>query len=371
MIRRSSAVVPVFLLAAAGSSSAAERGGEEIYVATCASCHGVEGRGASASLTGLPIKPRDFTDCRRTTPEPDHDWHAVVVGGGPARGLSRLMPAFGEVLSESEQEAAVAYVRSFCPEPSWPRGDLNFPRPLVTEKAFVEDEVVLTGAVATRHGHASESYPIYESRLVYEQRFLKRQMFELVLPFGVVGTEDGTRQAGLGDIAVSLKSILVASKRTGSILSVGAEVQLPTGNKEKDLGTKGALIIEPFLAYGQALPWDSFLQVQTGAELPTKEDSDLENEGFVRAALGTTFAYRRFGRSFSPMVELVAFREIKRDATTSLNVVPQIQVSLSRRQHVLASLGGYIPTARDAKNPPKIMFYLLWDWFDGGLFESW
>jgi hypothetical protein len=32
--------------------------------------------------------------------------------------------------------------RSFCREPAWQRGELNFPRPLGTEKAFPEDEMV-------------------------------------------------------------------------------------------------------------------------------------------------------------------------------------------------------------------------------------
>ena len=364
MSKRPIALLPLILLAAANAAFAAERSGEEVYAATCANCHGVEGRGAPASLTGLLVKPRDFTDCRRATPEPDHDWHAVIVGGGPARGVNRMMPAFGEVLTEHDQEAVLGYVRGFCPEPDWPRGDLNFPRPQVTEKAFVEDEVLLTGAVATK------SPRNVDSRLIYEQRFLRRQQFELVIPFGVVRGADGSREAGIGDIAVALKSVLVASVASGTIASLGAEVALPTGNQDKGLG-RGVVVVEPFLALGQALPWSSFLHVQTGAEIPTKEGSGVETEGFLRTALGTIFSYQRFGRSFSPMIEAIAFRELTGGAVTSLDLVPQLQVSLSRRQHVLASLGGSIPTLNRADRTPQVMCYLLWDWFDGGLFEAW
>ena len=30
----------------------------------------------------------------------------------------------------------VETLRSFCKEPGWPRGEMNFPRALMTEKAF-------------------------------------------------------------------------------------------------------------------------------------------------------------------------------------------------------------------------------------------
>jgi hypothetical protein len=48
-----------------------------------------------------------------------------------------------------------------------------------------------------------------------------------------------------------------------------------------------------------------------------------------------------------------------------------MQVSLSRRQHVLACLGAILPTLNRADRSPQIMAYLLWDWFDGGLLQGW
>ena len=366
MSKRLTASLPLILLALAASSAAwaSGRSGEDIFAATCASCHGSDGRGAPASQTGLSIKPRDFTDCQATNREPDHDWHAVIVEGGPSRGFHRLMPAFGEVLSEPEQEAVLAYVRGFCPDAKWPRGDLNFPRPIVTEKAFVEDELVLTGAVATRAPRN------VDSKLVYEQRFLRRQQFEIGVPFGVARMADGSHEGGIGDVAFALKSLLVGNVDSGTVFSIGAEAAFPTGNKDKGFG-KGVVVCEPFLAMGQALPWTSFLHMQAGAEIPAKETTGVENEGFVRTALGSTFINGRFGRAFTPMVEAIAFRELTSGATTSLDVVPQVQMSLSRRQHILASLGGNFPTLNRQGRGPQVMFYVLWDWVDGGLFEAW
>jgi hypothetical protein len=356
--------LPILLVIAASSAFGAGRTGEDIFQATCASCHGSDGRGASPAQTGLTVQPLDFTNCRRTNREPDHDWHAVIAEGGPARGFHRMMPAFGEILPEAEQETVLDYVRGFCADPAFPRGDLNFPRPLVTEKAFVEDEFVLSTAVATRGPHN------VDSKLVYEQRFLRRQQFEIIVPFGVAKLEDGSREAGIGDIAAGLKTVLVASLRTGSILSIAGEVALPTGNKDKGFG-KGVVRVEPFLSFGQSLPWNSFLHLQGGAEIPTKEASGVELEGFLRAALGTSIVNGKFGRTFSPIVEGVAFRELASGATTSLDVVPQVQISVSRRQHILASLGANIPALNREGRDVAAMAYVLWDWFDGGLSQGW
>lgn len=361
-----SLLVGVILLSTqiASVALAAGRSGEEIFATTCAACHGADGRGASVSRTGLNIQLLDFTDCSRTNREPDQDWHAVIAEGGPARGFSRLMPAFGEVLSGPEQEAVLDYVRGFCVDPVWPRGDLNFPRALVTEKAFIEDEVVVTSAMATR------SPRNVGSKMVFETRFLRRQQFEMVVPFGIARMPDGNRAAGIGDIAVGVKSMLVANRSTGSVLSVAGEIVLPTGNKDKGFG-KGVVLFEPFVAYGQVLPADAFMHLQAGVEIPTKEAAGVETEGFARAALGRTFVQGAYGRSWSPILEASAIRELASGATLSLDLVPQMQISLSRRQHILASVGGSIPVLAREGRSSQVMFYLLWDYADGGLFQAW
>jgi hypothetical protein len=209
-----------------------------------------------------------------------------------------------------------------------------------------------------------------DSKLVYEQRFLRRWQCEVIVPFGVARGADGSREAGIGDLAAGAKTVLVASRDTGTILSIAGEAALPTGNKDKGFG-RGVVVFEPFMSLGQSLPLDFFLHLQTGAEIPAKESSGVETEGFVRTALGRTFAWGKFGRSFTPMVEAVAFRELKGGVPTSLDLVPQMQVSLSRRQHILASVGASFPTMNREDRSPQAMFYVLWDWFDGGLFEAW
>src|SRR5688572_31455843 len=109
------------------------RSGEELYRFACAACHGADGTGAPQSQVGFDDPVPDFTDCSFNTPEAAADWLAIAHDGGPVRAFSKRMPAFGSALTVAELERTVAYVRGFCEDRAWPRGDLNFPRALVTE----------------------------------------------------------------------------------------------------------------------------------------------------------------------------------------------------------------------------------------------
>ena len=48
-----------------------------------------------------------------------------------------------------------------------------------------------------------------------------------------------------------------------------------------------------------------------------------------------------------------------------------MQVSLSKRQHILASAGVRMPVNNTAGRNTQVVFYVLWDWFDGGLRDGW
>ena len=65
---------------------------------------------------------------------------ATITNGGRGRGFSRIMPAFGDELTSEQIDAAIAYLRGQCRDRSYPRGELNLPRPLRTEKVLVVDD---------------------------------------------------------------------------------------------------------------------------------------------------------------------------------------------------------------------------------------
>jgi hypothetical protein len=147
------------------------------------------------------------------------------------------------------------------------------------------------------------------------------------------------------------------------------ELVLPTGDEAKGLG-KGTTVLESFVLYGKMLPRDSFVQVQGILELP--RSSAFEDELVVRAAVGRTWtADAPFGRAWTPMVEVLGARELTGSATTQWDLVPQLQVSLNQRQHVLGAIGIRQPITDRSTRPTELVFYLLWDWFDGGVLEGW
>ena len=342
--------------------------GEEIYLSACAACHGVDGRGSPESLVGFKDPLPDFTDCDFASREPQADWVAVAHQGGPVRGFSHLMPAFGQAMSVGELELAMSHISTFCRDDAWPRGDLNLPRALHTEKAFPEDEAVLTAT------YTEGAFDAVEMKITYEQRFGPRSQFELVIPLGwhegesLIDPGRTDWSSSVGDIAVGVKHAFWHDYRSGSILSVTGEVILPTGDDEAGYG-KGTAIFEPFLSYGQILPANFFLHGQAGFELPLDTDK-ADRETFLRTAIGRTFTQGPWGRAWSPMIEILGARDLESGAVTRWDVVPQFQVTLNTRQHVMLAVGVRTPLD-DSTRDTRYVAYLLWDWFDGGLFDGW
>ncbi len=78
-------------------------------------------------------------------------------------------------------------------------------------------------------------------------------------------------------MAVAVKHAFHHSLERGHIFSVAGEVVLPTGKENAGLGS-GVTIFEPFVAFGQMLPADGFVQAQAGLELPF----DAERAGPTR-----------------------------------------------------------------------------------------
>jgi mono/diheme cytochrome c family protein len=353
--------------ASSGPAVPANATGEEIFKAACATCHATDGTGSPRSVVGFTIanghELPDFTDCATNTVEPLADWVAVAHEGGPIRGLDRHMPAFGDALTIEQIARTIKYLWSFCDDSSWPRGDLNFPRAFFTEKAFPESESVLTTGVTTS-GPKSVT-----NQIVYEHRIGSRGQYEVAVPIDMQqGEAGGSWNSGLGDIEIALRRTFFHSVNSGSIFAAGAAVTLPTGKEDLGLGN-GYTIVEPFAMFGQALGTSGFLQLHTGIEIPTDHRRG-ENETFVRTAVGYSFAQDRgFGRSWSPMLEVLAAKP--QHASTEWDVVPQMQVSLSKLQHILISVGARIPVNEREERKPQFLTYLVWDWFDGGFTQFW
>lgn len=95
-------------VAAGGKPDAAA--GKTIYDRDCASCHGATGKGDGEDAAYFTTKPTDLTDRAALSKRSDDFLAAVISGGGPAKGLSKDMPA-AKNLTPAEVKSVVAYVR--------------------------------------------------------------------------------------------------------------------------------------------------------------------------------------------------------------------------------------------------------------------
>jgi len=368
------ALVPSLLFAAAATSTAWYPSGQQldlttpegVYRAGCQYCHAADGRGVDLSTVAFDTPLPDFSDCSFASREPDADWFAITHQGGPVRAFDQSMPAFNEGFNDAQIQMALDHTRTFCTDDRWPRGELNLPRPLFTEKAYPEDEAVFTLDTATENPGA------VVGEFLYEKRVGPAGQIEVKVPVGVVQQDmDGAWNGGIGDIELGYKHTLAHSLERGAIFSAGASVLVPSGDSDRGLG-KGTTVIEPFAAAGFILPADGFIHLFGGAELSTDTEK-ADHEGIWRGVIGKTFTTGgRFGRSWSPMLEVLGVAEFAEERTENLvDLVPQVQVSLNTRQHVLANFGVRIPVTETEGRSTRVVFYVLWDWFDGGFFDGW
>jgi uncharacterized membrane protein len=99
------------------ASRPAPPSGEGLYAENCVSCHGEHGDGQGPASSALTPKPRNFTDAAWQASVTDDQIRLTVLGGGPVRGKSALMPSFAGVLHQDPAllDALVRQIRGFKP----------------------------------------------------------------------------------------------------------------------------------------------------------------------------------------------------------------------------------------------------------------
>jgi mono/diheme cytochrome c family protein len=352
-IRRFPAALAALAFALVARQAArASLSGAEVYRDACASCHGADGRGSpqgSAITTALP----DFTDCVTATAESTANWTALIRHGGKFLGMSDQMPAFGDSLDDDEIRAVIEYVRGFCTDPRFPLGDLNFPRPLFVEKAFPENEVILSFDYESAGARAASW------ELALEKRVGARGQVEVSLPVSYVQPDVGSSTAGVGDLGLSYSYVLFADPAWRSIAAARLGVTLPTASSNR-IGT-GTAVFAPQLLAGQALG-PLILQAQIAADLP------VDTARVSRAMLyAFAFQYRLgpYKRSVVAEFDLQETQPIDSNLEASTALGPGLYVPLSRRGHVAISAGAQFPVAGARPFDWLVGSFLLWDFTDG------
>jgi hypothetical protein len=309
--------------------------GAAFFQAWCKACHGADGRGTPAATTRLEVPPADLRDCRASTAEPEDRWVAIVTQGGAAFGLSLDMPAFGEAASPAQIRSVVRYARSLCGEIGWPPGELNFPRAFLVEKAYPEDEVVLTDRARGQE-------------LIYERRFGRRFQME-----ASARTAFDAQPNVFDGATGALKYNLWYSLERRALASVGVEATPP-------LGRQDVWEVEPFFAFGLAPARAAVVQ---GEVIGSWEEG---------AGL-TGFSYRLgVGREIGRVVPMIeAGWDVPTHSESALSLYPQMWVRLSRLGHVAGSLGAEFPATGPEPRHARLIAFLLWDYGDAPLLRGW
>lgn len=294
-----------------------------MWGAWCARCHAQDGSGKIDEPT-VTVEPMDFTDCKVTSPEPDADWERAVAKGGPGVGLSPQMPGFEDSLTAEQIAGFVSHMRGFCKETGWPSGNTNFPRPIVTEKAFPENEFLILPAVSHERDVVIKA--------LYERRIGKRSMVEIGVPF---------QNDGVDDVEIAFKHAVHSDDVR--IVSLGLETVV----------SRDTAVFEPFISAGTMLR-DWYLQGQVKVELP------LDREKADRA-----FVYNAYvGRDTSAAPNTWTLGLELNGENHEVSLTPQVRKGLTGTGALAASIGAMVPVNKREERGVRWVGYLLWEFLE-------
>jgi mono/diheme cytochrome c family protein len=102
-------VVTSVLLISLGAASVQGQEAKQLYEATCASCHGVSGKGDGPSGQALQPKPANFATALKGKDEAYLT--KVITEGGTGIGKSPMMPAYQGIFSDEQIRDLIQYVK--------------------------------------------------------------------------------------------------------------------------------------------------------------------------------------------------------------------------------------------------------------------
>jgi mono/diheme cytochrome c family protein len=343
----------VFCLAQAAFAADLDAG-RETFESVCAACHGISGRPDPNDpvVKALDPQPADLSDPLFNSREPASDWNIVVTHGGPALGLSAVMPAQGAALSPEEIRNVVAYAKTLAPgSDRYPPGELNFFLPVRTKKAFPEDEIVWKGRVTVRDGEN-----VWRNVLEIEKRFGRRSM-------GVVEVihEDDGFDSEITEVEAGAKTVLYWNLDRQSILSGALVVAVPTDSEASEE-------IIPYLAYGKRLAETATFQSSARVIVPVDET----DQGEVELAGVVHYQWIAKARAAFPALEVTATVPFDADGGDAVQwtVLPQFRLGLTKGGHVALNFGVEIPLS-DQSYDTRYHMNVLWDFADGSLLKGW
>jgi hypothetical protein len=151
--------------------------------------------------------------------------------------------------------------------------------PFRTEPAFTNRDLLLDYSLHRKTG-ANE----HEIEAELEWALTRRLGLVIEFPYSFIDTYGEGSRSGSGDLAVSPRFLLAEYER--SLLAFNLEIEIPTGDSDRDLG-HGQAAIAPSLSGWFDLGHWSALNAQCGTEHATETG---DSEFFFRTALIHTFS---------------------------------------------------------------------------------
>lgn len=242
-------------------------------------------------------------------------------------------------------------------DPPWPPEELNFPRPILTGKAFPENELVLSSSFEK----SRESRSLV-NEFTFEKRLGSRGHFEVNLPFVYNNPKAGATTGGVGDLELEYKHVLLASRQYGAIASLALDLVLPTGDRDRGLGD-GTVGLEPGLRVGKTLG-PVILHGEIKAVLPADVDR-APRRLLYRAALQLPLSPLKSG--WVPGLEFEADTKVEGRARDVYSLAPMLYKGLSKNGHIAFAIGAKFPVAGAQTFDYQIGAFLKWEFLEGGL----
>lgn len=191
-------------------------------------------------------------------------------------------------------------------------GDHELAEPFFTKKSFPENEIEFE--IGFSHGDTEDELEFSVGGSVV---LGKKFQIGIEIPYVVRKPDGAADESNIGDIEFSAKYLVYRAPKDRFILSFDAEVALPTGDEDKDIGEKGEWGL--FTTAASAIPLgaglsDLGVHFQLGYEQQirnTTEEKEEAEELGVDVVLEKAIIYRLafttklFNGSFQPSLEFL------------------------------------------------------------------
>ena len=94
---------------------------DDLYIANCSVCHGLNGAGDGFNAKYLPVSPGNLSDSEVISKRSDNTLYETLYNGGRIMKKHHFMPSWGLKLSHKEIVYLVSRIRQLCncDTPNW------------------------------------------------------------------------------------------------------------------------------------------------------------------------------------------------------------------------------------------------------------